>query len=164
LGLPPPTLASLYYKHVVDCQEGTTEDFKTSWHNKQERQTRIEGKSEMPSRIKNRGPFAQRLVNLRKARGLSQVDLASKTGVSPRMIAHYETFIKNPSADILLRIGRTLGVTVDQLMGRRSVKVEEEISRKTLKNAKLLEELPPEDQKAISRMINRFRAVADRKT
>jgi ribosome-binding protein aMBF1 (putative translation factor) len=42
--------------------------------------------------------FGQRLASVRKARGLSQRDLATLTGISNRMIAYYEAQSDRPPA------------------------------------------------------------------
>lgn len=112
-------------------------------------QLRIKG---MPRKKKE--SFSQRLLRLRKARGFSQYDLSDATGISQRMIAHYENRIKNPASNVVVRFSKALGVTVEQLMGFKSDKVYQEISRKIMKKAKLLQELAPEDQGTVIRMID----------
>lgn len=117
----------------------------------------------MPQQAKKRGPFAERLIQIRKARGLSQYDLADLSGVSQRMIAHYETIIRNPSSSVLLRLAKVLKVSPDELMGIKVLKIKEEVSRTTIKKAKMLEELPPEAQKSVMQMIDTLH-TATRKT
>jgi len=117
----------------------------------------------MPRIVKTRTPFAERLVRIRKAKGITQRDLARLTGVSPRVVALYETTIKYPTADIVLSLGRALDVSADQLMGRRPMKIKQEVSRKTIKKAKMLEELPPEALKSVMNMIDTLH-TATRKT
>jgi transcriptional regulator with XRE-family HTH domain len=104
------------------------------------------------------------LIQLRKAKGITQTELAHSSGVSQRVVAMYETTVKNPTADIVLRLARALDLSVDQLMGRRPVKAKEAVSRKTLLKAKRLEELSSEDQKTIDRMIESLHAHAANKT
>ena len=118
----------------------------------------------MPRPAKSRGAFAHRLIQLRKAKGITQTELAHSSGVSQRVVAMYETTVKNPTADIVLRLARALDLSVDQLMGRRPVKAKEAVSRKTLLKAKRLEELSSEDQKTIDRMIESLHAHAANKT
>lgn len=86
------------------------------------------------------------------------------TGVSPRVVALYETTIKFPTADIVMRLAKALEVSIDQLMGHRPVKTGEVANRKIFKKVKKLEELMPEDQKTILRMIDRFHNDTTRKT
>lgn len=118
----------------------------------------------MPRPAKTRGVFANRLIQLRKAKGITQTELARSSGVSQRVVAMYETTIKNPTADTVLRLARALDLSVDQLMGRRPVKVKEAVNRRTLLKAKMLEQLPAEDQKTVERMIESLHSHAAKKT
>lgn len=108
----------------------------------------------MPKQAMSRAPFAQRLLRIRKAAGLSQYDLAKTTGISHRMIAHYETHIKYPSADTVMRLAKALKVSTEQLMGSKTIKIKEEVNRKTLKKVRMLDELGTEDRKTVIRMID----------
>ena len=67
------------------------------------------------------------------------------------MIAHYETNIQTPSAEIVMRLAKALEITIDQIMGRRPVAVKTpQIKNKRLfKNLKELDELPEKDQKKV---------------
>ena len=59
------------------------------------------------------------LKALREAAGLSQSALASASGVSIRMIQHYEQGVKDLSkAQVItaLKLAKSLGVTVEQLI------------------------------------------------
>jgi len=108
----------------------------------------------MPAVAKNRTSFAARLLNLRKLRGLTQEELSDLSGVSRRVIAHHETNIKAPTADVVMRLAKALDVSPDQMMGRRPVKLKQEISRQTIKRAKMLEELPDEAKDSVMKMID----------
>ncbi len=58
-----------------------------------------------------------RLVELRKAAGLTQVDLARAIGESQQNIAYWEHADKPPRSDVLAKIADALGVTVDNVLG-----------------------------------------------
>lgn len=111
-------------------------------------------RTSMPRTVKNRTPFAQRLSSLRKSRGLTQEELAQSSGVSRRVIAHYETNIKAPTADVALRLAKTLDISLTQLMGQRPISSKPGIDRTILRKAKLLEKLTVEDKKTVIRMID----------
>jgi transcriptional regulator with XRE-family HTH domain len=117
----------------------------------------------MPRPAKTRRAFAERFIRIRKAKGITQTELAKLAGVSQRVVALYETTITHPSADIVLRLARALDLSVDQLLGRRPIKIKAEISRNTLKKAKMMEELPPDAQKSVMNMIDTLH-TATRKT
>jgi len=53
---------------------------------------------------------------LRKARGLSQADLADITEMSVAYISHIETGVKRASLESVVRIANALNVTVDQIL------------------------------------------------
>jgi transcriptional regulator with XRE-family HTH domain len=60
--------------------------------------------------------IAANLRTLRKVRGLSQPELASKVGISPRTIARLEAAqVADPSINHVRDLARALGVTVDLL-------------------------------------------------
>jgi transcriptional regulator with XRE-family HTH domain len=62
--------------------------------------------------------FENRLKKIREARGLSQADLAKKTGLQPAAVSHFETGNRSPSFDNLRKLSDALGVSVDYLLGR----------------------------------------------
>lgn len=57
--------------------------------------------------------IAQRLVQLREAAGLSQQDLATRSGVSIQTISRYERGIAEPRRKTLTRLASALGVDID---------------------------------------------------
>ena len=62
--------------------------------------------------------FGQRLAELRRAAGFTQVELASELGISQLMVAYYESPSATPPANLLPAIATALGVTIDELFGR----------------------------------------------
>jgi Predicted transcriptional regulators len=62
--------------------------------------------------------FSTRLKAVRESRGLSQGDLAKKTGLQPSAISHFETGARSPSFDNLKRLADALNVTTEYLFGR----------------------------------------------
>lgn len=63
--------------------------------------------------------FGERLKIVRRARGLTQEELESKSGVSSAMISHFETGERQKaSADNLVKLAEALNVSIDYLLGR----------------------------------------------
>ena len=62
--------------------------------------------------------FSQRLKAARDLRKMSQGDLATKSGLQPSAISHFETGNRSPSFDNLKRLADALTVTTDYLLGR----------------------------------------------
>ena len=61
--------------------------------------------------------FSERLKNLRKEAGLTQVDVAEKLGISQPAYASWERGIKKPTQDNLVKLSKILYVSVDYLLG-----------------------------------------------
>ena len=62
--------------------------------------------------------FQKRLIAARKKRGMSQNDLAKKSGFKPATVSHFETGARKPSFDNLRRLSDALNITADYLLGR----------------------------------------------
>lgn len=62
--------------------------------------------------------FKQNLRKTRESRGLTQADLAKKSGLQAAAISHFETGQRAPSFDNLRKLSDTLNVSVDYLLGR----------------------------------------------
>lgn len=59
--------------------------------------------------------MGNKIKEYRQKKGLSQTELAYKTGVSPRYIAFIEANQRTPSFKVALRISEVLGETVDTI-------------------------------------------------
>lgn len=59
---------------------------------------------------------SEKLRALREAKGLTQLQVAYKIGISKAMISAYETASKAPSIEVLIRLARLFGVSVDYLV------------------------------------------------
>lgn len=62
--------------------------------------------------------FKDKLVELRKARGLTQVELAKYTGLSRSQIGNYETGVRQPKPEIQELLADFFNVKLDYLMDR----------------------------------------------
>ena len=58
-----------------------------------------------------------RIRELRKAKGLTQVDLANALGVTKQSVSNWENDNIQPSIDMLVRIANYFSVTTDYLLG-----------------------------------------------
>jgi len=61
--------------------------------------------------------LGQKLKDLRKARGLTQLQVAERVGISKAMVSSYELSTRQPSYDILIRLALLFGVSTDHLLG-----------------------------------------------
>ena len=62
--------------------------------------------------------FSDNLKKIREIKGLSQAELAKRSGLQPSAVSHFETGRRAPSFDNLRRLADTLEVTTDFLIGR----------------------------------------------
>jgi len=66
--------------------------------------------------------FSVRLRELRAQKHLTQAQVAARVGVTASMISSYETDIRLPSYEVLIRLANLYGVSVDYLLGRTDVR------------------------------------------
>lgn len=63
-------------------------------------------------------PLSERLVYLRKEKGLSQKQAAMDLGISQALLSHYERGIRECGLEFLVRCGEYYHVSCDYLLGR----------------------------------------------
>jgi transcriptional regulator with XRE-family HTH domain len=118
---------------------------------------------EMPRKGYGETTFGPRLVAIRKARGLTQVQLAEKARTTQRAISYYENDAGFPPAPALIALAGALQVSTDVLLGVETPKVErineDAEARKQWKRFQMISTLPERDQKAVIRLINSLVAV-----
>jgi transcriptional regulator with XRE-family HTH domain len=105
--------------------------------------------------------FARNLRRLRKKRGLTQYDLADLTGISRRMIGHYETHAVEPPIDKLESIAAALKVRVSALFENGKEAIESEVDplqfdTRSLKKLRDILTLPLNDRSDLYRMLNKM--------
>jgi len=100
--------------------------------------------------------FSKRLAKLRKARGLTQQQLADRIHVSRRVIAYYEAESDNPPSNIVILLSKALNVSADELLGLNpaSNHAQGQASLKITRRMKKIEELPAVEQKFILKAID----------
>lgn len=65
-----------------------------------------------------------RIAELRKRAGFTQVELAEELGVSQRVISYYEAETEHPPTHLLAQIAKALKVSADELLGTAPLKKE----------------------------------------
>lgn len=63
--------------------------------------------------------IANRLVELRKQKGLSQEELADKLGISRQAVSKWERAEAGPDVDNAIRLSRLYGISLDELFGNK---------------------------------------------
>lgn len=64
--------------------------------------------------------FGQRFSRLRKNKGLTQDEVATKVNVSSQAVSKWENDINMPDIGILLQLAELVGVTTDELLGKEN--------------------------------------------
>ena len=59
----------------------------------------------------------ERIKELRISRGMSQVEIAEKLGVSKQSVSNWENDNIQPSIDMLIKISHLFSVSTDYLLG-----------------------------------------------
>lgn len=105
------------------------------------------------------GQFGKTLAQLRRARGLTQKELAAKIGVSQRMINYYECESIHPPIALLPDLARVLKISLEQLLGIKPIK-DAALSKdkRLMRRLRLLEQLPQKDQQAVLALIKSLHA------
>jgi transcriptional regulator with XRE-family HTH domain len=86
--------------------------------------------------------LGMRIALLRKQKPMTQEELAEKMGVSSQAVSKWENDVSCPDIQLLPRLARLLGVTVDELLSGKSQDVQM---------------LRPEDRKSLDQLTLRFR-------
>jgi len=62
--------------------------------------------------------FSEKLKELRRRDGITQLEMSKRLGVSLGAVGNWESGKRTPDAEMLVHIADTFGVTVDYLLGR----------------------------------------------
>jgi len=61
--------------------------------------------------------FSENIKKLRQQQHMTQKELAERIGISKAMISAYETEMRYPSYDVLIKLATIFNVTTDFLLG-----------------------------------------------
>jgi transcriptional regulator with XRE-family HTH domain len=110
--------------------------------------------------------MGQRLARIRKERGVTQVELAERTGLIQVVVSDYERGRLRLPAEMAVRFAEALGVTTDELLRSRkdrSAKPAKQPSLKLIRRMEQIEGLPLYQQRALLMTIDTFIAAAESK-
>jgi transcriptional regulator with XRE-family HTH domain len=105
---------------------------------------------------KTNGCIGTNIRLFRKQKGLTQVELAQKINCSQAIVTAYENNRKKPAIDTLSNLADSLGVTIDQIVGKEAPsKTGEKIKKPKLwKKFEQIDQLPDTDKRTVFRMID----------
>ncbi len=97
--------------------------------------------------------IGESIRKLRKAKGLTQTELAEKLGTTQYVITNYERGANNPTAAKIPEIAKALGVTLEEVYGlsgsEGAVEQKGSSKRREIQLQKIFSELPPAKQRAV---------------
>ncbi|BET95287.1 MULTISPECIES: helix-turn-helix domain-containing protein [Xenorhabdus] len=101
--------------------------------------------------------FGKRLATLRKARQLTQIELANLLDIQPRMVGRWEQGQVKPQFDYIIKLAQLLEVSIDHLLlgEEGAIAPVFDIKNKRLKElCKQVDGLKAEDQDVICRILD----------
>lgn len=101
--------------------------------------------------------FGSIVVELRKAQGISQTELAAQLGIHKNVLGRYERNEVLPSIEIARKIADILDVSLDYLTGKADVQMDRDTRKRILEVSKFEET----DREHIFSVIDAF--IAKRK-
>src|SRR5689334_7888693 len=97
--------------------------------------------------------FGKRLVDFRKQRGLTQLQLAAQVGVHIGQLRNYEANRSQPTLEVIRKLAQSLEITADELIFEPQERLPAVTDKDLIKNWQRLQLLPPEDLRAIKLVI-----------
>lgn len=117
----------------------------------------------MPATQETAAEIGKRLAALRKERGITQVELAERLGLSQSMMSDYERGGLRLHGELILQIVSELGITSDELLGvNGAAKVNGKAPKRATRTKRFrtrlerIEALPKRDRDALMRTIDAF--------
>ena len=101
--------------------------------------------------------LAQRIVKIRKQKGITQVELAKILGVTQSMVSRIELGELRLNGEVIVKLAKLYEVSTDELLGVRPIEDDRPvISRRWLRRLKKIEELPKRDQDGLIQTVDRY--------
>lgn len=106
--------------------------------------------------------FGDRVSQIRRARGLSQIEMANEVGLYQADISDFERGAKWPEVTNLIKMAQVLKTSPDELLGMKRLKTNGQIveNRNVFRRIREIAELPKRDRQALLRMIDNTLSVA----
>ena len=109
--------------------------------------------------IVNKSPddktIGERISEIRKAKGLTQQELAEKVGITRDLLCSYEIGRARIFGEMISQIAQVLGVSSDKILGIEDIEeTSEKIGLRYTKRIKEIEELPEHKKRALLRTLD----------
>ena len=101
--------------------------------------------------------FGKRLKEIRKRRGVSQVDLGQRLGIHQSLISQYECGYLRLHGALLVRLAQALQTTPDEILAIKTTQDNDHpLDRRFLRRLKQLDLLSPHQKKILLGTIDAF--------
>jgi len=101
--------------------------------------------------------FGERLAQLRKTAGYTQVEFAAEVDITQRMVAYYEAPDAQAPAHLLPQIAQVLGVSVDVLLGLSEQRAPKHMASNRLERRLLeIDKFDPKAKRQITQLLDSF--------
>jgi len=101
--------------------------------------------------------FGERLAQLRKTAGYTQVEFAAELDITQRMVAYYEAPDAQAPAHLLPQMAQVLGVSVDVLLGLSEQRTPKRIATNRLERRLLeIDKFDPKAKRQITQLLDSF--------
>jgi len=94
--------------------------------------------------------LGQHITTLRKGKKISQSELGKKVGTSGDIIGRYERDEVKPSIEVVIKIADVLGSSIDFLVGKTDI----ELDNETLNRIKEVSKLPTEERTQVFKVVD----------
>lgn len=101
--------------------------------------------------------LGRRIAERRKARGITQVELAGTLGIAQQTMAHYEGGVSRIPVDTLTQVAAALGASTEELIGdasHRSGRSKRGPAPRIQQQLEQISSLPKSDQRAVMRVLD----------
>lgn len=100
--------------------------------------------------------IGQRVSRIRKGKGLTQIDVSQRIGITQALYSSYERGRLRLSAEMVAQIALVLKTSADEILGLQKNTDEEKADRGFLRRMKKIENLSPGQKKVLFSNIDMF--------
>ena len=98
--------------------------------------------------------IGDRIASVRKIRGLTQVELAEKIGITQKLVTDYERSRLHLNDEMIRRFSVALEISSDELLGLSEIPYKKELPLRYMRRMKEIENMPENKRKAILKTLD----------
>ena len=102
--------------------------------------------------------LGQNIAKLRKEKGLTQENLVRLSGVAISQIRRYETGKASPSLEVIVRLAKSLGVSIDEMVFDKAtgVAADKIMDRELLEQFEAVSSMSEDEKYVVKKMLEGF--------